>query len=56
MLTCLLLRSGSRAQFNLLTATIDANTVYGVRESFARLVSLVIFHAFPLLGSFLNQF
>lgn len=29
-------RLGSRTQFNLLTATIDANTVYGVRESFAR--------------------
>ena len=28
--------SGSRAQFNLLTATIDANTVYGVRETFSR--------------------
>jgi peroxidase len=27
---------GSRAQFNLMTATIDANTVYGVRETFAR--------------------
>lgn len=29
-------RTGSRAQFNLLTSTIDANTVYGVRESFAK--------------------
>lgn len=28
--------SGSRQQFNTLTGVIDANTVYGVKESFAR--------------------
>lgn len=38
---------GSRTQFNLLTATIDANTVYGVRESFARSETNFYFFYFP---------
>lgn len=31
---------GSRVAFNTLTGVIDANTVYGVRESFAKYVNV----------------